>query len=337
MIWRCRNTKNFSGFIQLRPIARPRFSTWARPIARSTARPRHAPAFKLSCDDFADGELAGPASYGLAEISFNEKDYASALPLFHRAAAKVKAPALALSARYFEARCLENLDRKDEARAVYQQVVEVKNPNPFRDDSRLAAGSIFLAAGRKGDALKQFEALADETSKPALKAEATVRAGLVALDLAQNEKGKPDQAMTAKATALLQKGRTLPEGGRWNGIAAVGLLRLEYQAGQYAQALADYQRSKDQVPEEVRPEMMLLAGNSQRQLGHFKEAQTIYQQIIQKYPGRDEAKDARYQRLIGLYNANDPTPARGDRRVPQGQSRGRAQRSGETAQSRSAL
>ena len=65
---------------------------------------------------FPTSELAGPASYGLAEISFNEKDFASALPLFHRAAAKVKASALALSARYFEARCLENLDRKDEAR-----------------------------------------------------------------------------------------------------------------------------------------------------------------------------------------------------------------------------
>ena len=117
---------------------------------------------------------------------------------------------------------------------VYQQVIAVKNPNPFRDDARLAVGSIFLATGRKGDALKQFEALTDETSKASLKAEATVRAGLVALDLAQREKGKPDKAMTAKATALLQKGRTLPEAGRWSGIAAVGLLRLEYQAGQYA-------------------------------------------------------------------------------------------------------
>ncbi len=52
MIWRCQNTKNFSGFIQLRPLARPRFSTWARRIARSTARPRHARAFKLSCAIF---------------------------------------------------------------------------------------------------------------------------------------------------------------------------------------------------------------------------------------------------------------------------------------------
>ncbi len=263
-------------------------------------------SFQSVVNDFPDSELAGPAAYGLAEIAFNEKDYASALPLFHRAAAKVKASALALSARYFEARCLENLERKDEARDVYQQVIAVENPNPFRDDSRFAVGAIFLAAGRKNDALKQFEALASETSKPSLKAEATVRAGLVALDLAQPEKGKPDKEMTDKATALLTKGRTLPEAGRWSGIAAVGLLRLEYQAGQYAQAVANYQKSKDQVPEEVRPEMMLLAANSQRQLGHYKEAQTLYQQIMQKYPGRDEAKDAQYQRLIGLYNANDP-------------------------------
>ena len=218
----------------------------------------------------------------------------------------MKASALALSARYFEGRCLENLDRKDEARDVYQQVIAVKNPNPYRDDSRLAVGAIFLANGRKGDALKQFEALIDETSKASLKAEATVRAGLIALDLAQSEKGKPDREMTAKATALLQKGRTLPEAGRWSGIASVGLLRLDYQAGQYAQVVTDYQRSKDQVPDEVRAEMMLLAGNSQRQLGHAKEAQDLYRQIIQKYPAGEEAKDARYQRLIGLYNANDP-------------------------------
>ena len=263
-------------------------------------------SFQSVLRDFPESELAGPASYGLAEISFNEKDYATALPLFHRAAAKVKAPALALSARYFEGRCLENLGRKDEARDAYQQVLAVDTPNPYRDDSRFAVGAIFLEKGRKGDALKQFEALADETNKPSLKAEATVRAGLIALDLAQPEKGKPDPEMTAKATALLQKGRSLPDAKRWSGIAAVGLLRLKYQASQYAQVLADYQRSKDLVPDDVRPEMMLLAGNSQRQLGQVKEAQDLYQEIIEKYPNADEAKDARYQRLIGLYNANDP-------------------------------
>ncbi len=262
-------------------------------------------SFQMVARDFPENELAGPANYGLAEIYFNEKDYAGALPFFHRSAVKMKASALALSARYFEARCLENLNRKDEARDIYQQVITASNPNPFRDDSRLAVGAIFLAAGRKADAQKQFEALAGETSKAELKAEATVRAGLVALDLAQGEKA--DKTMTAKATALLKKGRALPDAGRWTGVAAVGLVRLEYQAGDYAAAVADYEKSKDEVPEEVRPEMMLLAANSQRQLGQMKAAQALYQQIIQKYPNREEAKDARYQRLIGLYNANDPT------------------------------
>jgi len=261
-------------------------------------------SFQTLLKDFPDDELAGPASYGLAEIFFTEKDWSSALPLFHRAAAKVKSADLALSARYFEARCLENLKRTDEARDVYGQVIAAKNPNPFRDDSRLAVGAIFLNAGRKGDALKQFEALATETKNEALKAEASVRAGLVALDLAQEEKA--DKAMLAKATTLLQRGRDQPKAGRWRGIAAVGLLRAEYQSGQHARVIADYQKTKTDVPEEVRPELMLLAANSQRQLGHFKEADQLYREKMQKYPDRPEGKDAQYQHLIALYNANDP-------------------------------
>ena len=274
-----------------------------RALDRTTAA---RTSFQSLMKDFPDDELAGPASYGLAEIFFKEKDWSSALPLFHRAAARIKSSDLALSARYFEARCLENLARKDEARDLYQQVIAADNPNPFRDDSRLAVGTMFLDIGRKQDALKHFEALASETKKASLKAEATVRAGLIALDLAQNDKEKPDKTMSAKASALLQKGRNLPEAGRWSGIAAVGLLRLEYQSGQYAQAIADYDKSKGAVPEEVRPEMMLLAANSHRQLGHYKQADQLYQQIIQKYPERDEARDAQYQHLIALYNANDP-------------------------------
>jgi TolA-binding protein len=263
--------------------------------------------FQSVLDNYGDSDFAGPASYGVAEIPFTQKDYAGALTLFHRAAAKSKEPALALSARYFEARCLENVDRKDEAQTAYQQVAEVKNPNPYRDDARLAAGTIALARGRKADAFRNYEALANETQKPALKAEATVRAGMVAVDLQQNEKGKPDKTMAEKALSLLQKGRTLPEAGRWRAVAEVGLLRLQYQSGQYDKVLAEYKRGEKEIPEEVRAEMMLIVGNSQRQLAHVKEADDVYRQIIAKYPEREEAKDAQYQRLINFYNSNAPT------------------------------
>src|SRR5438876_4516694 len=109
---------------------------------------------------------------------------------------------------------------------MYAQVDEAGNPNPYREDARVTAASIFTARGRKLDALKQYEALANEAQKPALKAEAAVRGGMIALDLVQADKGKIDKSMAERATALLQKARTLPGGGKFRAIAQVGLRRL---------------------------------------------------------------------------------------------------------------
>ena len=257
-------------------------------------------------NDYGDSEFAAPAAYALAEIAFADKDYATALPLFHRSAGKSKEPAVALSARYFEARCLEALGRKDEAANIYAGVAESGNPNPYREDARVTAASIFAARGRKADALKQYEALANEAQKPALKAESAVRGGMIALELVQSDKGKLDKSMVDRATALLQKGRTMPEAGKFRAIAQVGLRRLQYQTGQYAQLLADYKKELETLPEGAQAEVLLLAANSERQLGHSKEAEALYRDIIAKYPDREEAKDAAYQRLINVYNT-DPS------------------------------
>ena len=262
--------------------------------------------FQKVLNDYGDSEFAGPAAYALAEMAFTDKDYATALPLFHRSGAKSKEPAVALSARYFEARCLEALGRKEEAADIYVQVADAGNPNPYREDARVTAASIFASKGRKIDALKQYEALADEAQKPALKAESAVRGGMIALELVQSDKGKIDKAMTDRATALLQKGRTLPEAGKFRAIAQVGLRKLQYQTGQYAQLLADYKKELEKLPDAAQVEVLLLAANSERQLGHSKEAEALYRQIIANYPDREEAKDAAYQRLINVYNS-DPT------------------------------
>jgi TolA-binding protein len=110
--------------------------------------------------------------------------------------------------------------------------------------------------------------------------------------------------MVDKATTLLQRARSSPEAGKFRTIAQVGLLRLQYQSGQYAQLLADYKKEQQKLPDDARPEAMLLAANAERQLGHAKEAEGIYDEIIAKYPQREDAKDARYQRLINIYNSD---------------------------------
>src|SRR3954452_23004978 len=99
-------------------------------------------SFQAVLDRHGDSEYGGAAAYILAETAFTEKNYAAALPLFHRAATKAKEPAVTLSAHYFEARCLETLDRKDEACGIYLQIADAKNPNPYREDSRLTAAGI---------------------------------------------------------------------------------------------------------------------------------------------------------------------------------------------------
>src|SRR5438067_8652246 len=98
-------------------------------------------------NDYGDSEFAGPAAYALAEIAFAEKDYGAALPLFRRAAVKLKEPAVALSAHYFEARCLEATGRKEEAADIYAQVAEAGKQNPYREDARWTAASILAARG----------------------------------------------------------------------------------------------------------------------------------------------------------------------------------------------
>jgi TolA-binding protein len=274
---------------------------------RNLKRPSSARTnFQKVLSDYGDGEFAGPAAYALAEMAFTEKDYAAALPFFHRSAAKSKESAVALSARYFEARCLEVLGRKEEACDIYLGVAEAPNPNSYREDARWTAASILIGRGRKIDALKQYEALSNEAQKPALKAESAVRGGMIALDLIQADKGKIDKTMVDRATSLLQKGRSLSEPGKFRAIAQVGLRRLQYQTGQYAQLLADYKKEQANLPEAAQAEVLLLAANSERQLGHSKEAEQLYRQIIAKFPDREEAKDAAYQRLINVYNS-DPS------------------------------
>jgi TolA-binding protein len=275
---------------------------------RNLNRPSSARTnFQKVLSDYSDSEFAGPAAYALAEMAFTQKDYAAALPLFHRSAAKSKESAVALSARYFEARCLEILGRKDEASDIYQEVAATGNPNPYREDARLTAASILVGRGRKIDALNQYEALSNETQKPTLKAEAAVRAGMIALDLVQADKGKIDKTMVDRATGLLQRGRSLPEAGKFRAIAQVGLRRLQYQSGQYAQLLSDYKKEQEKLPEAAQAEVMLLAANSERQLDHADKAEELYRQIIAKYPDREEAKDAAYQRLINIYNSDPST------------------------------
>jgi len=125
---------------------------------------------------FTEGDFVGPAAYRLADLFFQEKDYDQALPFFRQASVREKDPAVANAAQFYEARCLENLHHEEEARDVYENLIEVKENNPFRDVSRFSLAQLLLDSGQKSEALEQLQAIVKETSQAAAKAEALVKA-----------------------------------------------------------------------------------------------------------------------------------------------------------------
>jgi TolA-binding protein len=264
-----------------------------RALGNSTAARN---AYESLLSYFQSGEFVGPAAYRLADINFREKNYAAALPLFRKATSRVKDPAVALSARFYTARCLENLKLTSEARGIYEEVIAAKGNNPFRDASRFSLAQILSDIGRRADAVKQLDALAAEADKPELRAESLIKAALLRIDLNQGE----------KAAADLNKALKMPEIGAWKGVAQLGLLRTLFQAGKFEEVVNAYEVQSGEYPAESKAEVLLLAANAYRQLGKHEKARELYSAVTAEFPGTPQAAEADYERLVSLYAAGDP-------------------------------
>lgn len=280
-----------------RPTALFRLGESYRLLGNATAAKT---AYQTLLSTFNTGDFIGPAAFRLADLHYAEKNFASALVFYRRAAVRVKDPAVALAAKYYTARCLEQMKAASEARGAYEEVLAAKGDNPFREASRVSLAQILTSSDKKEEALKQLDALQKETSKPALKAEALVRSGLLRIELGAAEKGAAD----------LNKALKIDEIGSYRPIAELGLLRVLYETGKYSELLTVYQDGTKDYPADLKPEVLLLVANAKRQMGDHTGANEIYQQLIKAAPDSAYAQDAAYQRLVSLYNLEDPTLVR---------------------------
>lgn len=254
-------------------------------------------AYQTLVSTFATGEFTGPAAYRLGDLYFAEKNYTAALNNYRKASVRLKDAAVVVAAKYYAARCLENLKTPNEARLIYEEIVEAKSDNPFREASRLALAKILTESGHQDEALKQYEALQQETAKSDVKAEALVRGGLLKIELGNAEKGAVD----------LHQALALPGIGAWQPIAEIGLLRVLYETGKYQELLETYEKAAKNFPTDAQPEVQLLAANSKRQLGDHAGAREMYARIAKDYPDSNYAGEAAYERLVSFYNTDDPS------------------------------
>lgn len=254
-------------------------------------------AFEMLLGQFIQGEFVGPGSYRLAEIYYEEKAYREALPLYRRASVRLKEPAVANSAKFYTARCLEALGQKLEARIAYEDLISTAQDNPFQEASRRSLAMLFKDAGRTTDAIKQMQVLAKETQNPELRMEATVRTGLWMMEAKQD----------AQAEKEFQAAIDLAGSSKWKEVARMGLVRLQFNAGKYDAVLAAFANAATDFSADSKPELLLLAANASRMLGKPAEARVLYEQLLNEFPTNTYARDAQYERLKMLYYADDPT------------------------------
>jgi TolA-binding protein len=254
-------------------------------------------AYDTLLGSYSSGPFMGPASYRLAEIYYKEKDYALALPLFRRATVRLTEPAAVLSARFFLARCLENVRRPLEARSVYEDVVAAGKDNPFREAALFSLCQLLADTNRREDAVKYFSLLAAEAGKPEVRAEAAVKGALMKIEIGRSQQAADD----------LRKALAMPGIGPWKELAQVGLVHTDYDAGRYQDVIDAFEKMKAGISADRSPELTVMAANACRQLGQHDKARALYDEIIKNHPDTIYAKESEYERLVSLYNANDPS------------------------------
>ncbi len=253
-------------------------------------------AYEKLVMEFRDGEFAGSGAYRLGEYLYAEKKYDAALSQFQVAAAQAGNDEVRLSARYNIARCYDRLKRSGEAAKMYAEVVSVEKNNPYREYARLSLAENAAAAGRKTEALETFGKIASGSGPTAVRAEASVKAAALAAELGDKK----------KAVKLFAEALNLSGSGEWKSVAFLGAMRLHYELGEYKKVATLAEKPPDGLPDETRAEMLLLAANSYRQDGNARAARAVYDRLLLQFPGSAPSQDARFHRLVSMYQLNDP-------------------------------
>jgi TolA-binding protein len=253
--------------------------------------------YRLLITEIGSGEFVASAAFRLASRAFDQKNFQDAAPLYAKAYENAKSSEIKITARYYQAKCLELTNKKSDAKSAYEDVARTRENNPYRDAARLSIAYYALESNQKEQALDLFENLASDAAKPVVKAEAMTRAGILAEDLKKRE----------RAEQLFKSTIALNAEGKWKQIAQLELMKLEYDADKFSQILDSYTKNLNALGDETKPGVLLIVANSYRQIGKHQKALEVYNQLIRQYSATPEATDGRYQRLLSLDQLRDPS------------------------------
>lgn len=288
----------YAEFLQLRPVGGDRQVALFRMAEglRELGRNEEAvAAYKEVASLYRTGEFMGPACYRLGEMQYSAGQFSDASDSFHLAAQYVRDPKLRLASKFFEGRSLDGANRKMEALSAYREVAAQAGDNPYRERAMFDLAEADAKAGLTDSAFRQFRKIAETAQSPPIRTGAAVKAGLLAIDVRDFAAARP----------LLEAAASKKELPAWAQAAQVGLVRLDYESGHYADAAKRAETILPALEKEVRPDVLLLGANARRQLGQQAEALALYDRLAAEFPQSDAARDSGFHRLVCLADGKD--------------------------------
>lgn len=251
-------------------------------------------AYQQLLKEISSGIFAAGAAYRLGEYYQLRKENQKAITSFAQAVSLSDDPKIKNAARYQQALCCDQLGDEKQATGLLKEVAQEENPN--RISARMALAQHEEKAGNTEKALTLYQAIGKESSGK-MAAEAFVKAGMLAYRLEKKEQAIP----------LFTQAADLPDAGDWGGIASLALMKMAYEKKEYQQVIARSEQTIAHANAEGKIQALFLTAQARRQLGDFKEALPLYDQVISEAPASESAHNAAFMRLLVLHSLHDAT------------------------------
>jgi TolA-binding protein len=236
------------------------------------------------------------AAYRLGTLAYNREDYKIAEPFFALADTRTTRDSIREAALYYRGRSLKQMGKIEAAKESYMKVLDLQGEGKFREVALLSLARLEAEAGDHQAAFDHFTLLGTESKRPEVRGEAVFKAGILADKL-----GNPEIARKNYDAVMAMRGAE-----EWKADAQFNLIESAYQAGDHKSVIGAYQQGIVSMPHELRPKLLLMAGNSYRHEGRFATAIDVYLNVERYYPNSIEAGEAGYRKLLCFYSLQNP-------------------------------
>ncbi|MEE2808895.1 MAG: tetratricopeptide repeat protein [Verrucomicrobiota bacterium] len=285
----------YQKYLVIQPSANESASAWYR-LGESLLKQKDISGAEQSylkiIENFSSSEYLNAASYRIGSIYYSNNQYKEASTFFDTAKKTATKKNIQLSAAYYYARCLREIKDNESALTAYEELSAIQDENPYREAALLTIARIYAERGNNEESIRAFLSLNEITTREDIKAEALVKSGLMSSSIGKENLAKE----------YLNKALNLQGGDEWKPDAQFHLIKTYYSEKNYELAVSTYTKGAYPMSETIRPKMLLMVGNSFRQLQRHRDAVGVYIMLREHYPASKEASESEYRKLLSLFS-----------------------------------